>query len=324
MNWSQPQIVSLSTNGMEADVAIDESGKGVAVFQQYDGAFRIYANQWSGTDWGTPEPIDANNGYNPLAPQVDMDGFGNAIAVWQQPDGDGSNMRAFANHLTDSSWDGALRLSADLDQSSSTVAISMNHMGHAMASWRLNEGSNRRIRTARFDGLVWSAPVSIDPGSQRLTDPRIALSESGTALAAWRLDADTERRIFVSDWDGTTWTAAMAVDDGLDPNLMDVALAVDDAGRGMVSWNQSDGSRKRVHVVRWNGSTWSSPVLVDAGAHATYSAKVALDDVGNGAVAWLQEEDFFRVYVARYSIDPLFSDRFEAESITPASRSLRQ
>ncbi|WP_376692381.1 hypothetical protein [Wenzhouxiangella sp. EGI_FJ10409] len=322
-NWSQPGLVSLSTAGTEPDVALDESGKGVAVFQQHDGAFRVYANQWSGTDWGIPEPIDATADFNAQAPHVDMDGSGNAIAVWQQPDGDGSNMRAFANHLTNGNWNGAVRLSAGLEQSSSSVAISMNDTGHGLAIWRLSDGANRRIQTARFDGSAWSGALSIDPGSQRLTDPRIALSQSGSALAAWRLDEDNERRIFVSDWDSTSWTAAVAVDDGLDPNISNVELATDDAGRGMVSWNQTDGSRTRVHVARWNGSSWSSPDLVDAGTYATYWADVAMDDVGNGAAAWLQSEDLFRVYVARYSIDPLFSDRFQAEPSNSSSQSLR-
>ena len=80
-------------------VAIDPDGNAIVVWRQDDGTYdSIYSNRYtSGTGWGTAELIE-NNASAAYEPQIAIDPDGNAIAVWQQDDGTGTN-NIYANRF---------------------------------------------------------------------------------------------------------------------------------------------------------------------------------------------------------------------------------
>jgi hypothetical protein len=91
-------------------VAVDSSGNGIVVWQQWDsssGRYDIWANHYVAADdsWGTAVPIGF--GYevaDASYPQVAFDPAGNAIAVWQGPGSDGF-AHVWANrYVTGAGW----------------------------------------------------------------------------------------------------------------------------------------------------------------------------------------------------------------------------
>jgi hypothetical protein len=77
-----------SGNARNPQVAIDNSSKAMAVWEQYDGVrYNIWANRFNGANWGIADLIEINNAGDAADPQVAIDGAGNAIAVWGQFDG---------------------------------------------------------------------------------------------------------------------------------------------------------------------------------------------------------------------------------------------
>lgn len=311
--WSQAEIISLNQGATVVEIALDDSGVGTAVFQQVDDeGFRIYANRWQpSTGWGTPEPLSINPEFAAAGPQVSMGGNGEALALWQQFDGD--SVRAYANRWSGSGWQGAEAISP-VAEAATTPSGSMNQAGDAVVIWRLSDVANRRIQTSFFDGTNWSVPLSIDPGLQRLTGPRIGLAGDGKAVAAWRIDESGNRRVYGNTRHGGTWGEALLLDDGVDTNISNAELAVDRAGRAFVVWNQSDGTRTRTVARRWDGSNWLPVEPLDNGLNPTFNALIALAGEGSGAAAWLESVNGdFQVFVARFDFDPIFTDRFESE-----------
>ncbi len=245
--------------------------------------------------------------------QVAVDDAGQAIAVWQQSDGNLVTVRA--NYWDGQAWIGPEQIDADADKAGTTPDIDLDSEGNAVAIWRLSDGSTRRIETADFDGSDWSGSVAIDPGSQRLTGPRVGLAGNGKAVATWSLDASGNRRVYGNTRHDGAWGEALLLDDGGDTNISNAELAVDRAGRAFVVWNQSDGTRTRTVARRWDGSTWLPLELLDNGLNPTFSAQIALAGDGSGAAAWLESVNGeLQVFVARLDFDPIFADRFEAAS----------
>lgn len=313
-SWSEPEIISLNQGATEVEIALDDSGAATAVFQQVDDdGFRIYANRWqASTGWDGSEALSINPQYSASGPRVSMSGSGDALALWQQ--NDGVSVRAYANRWSGSAWQGAEAISPE-GETGSMPSGSMNQSGDAVVIWRLADGSNRRIQTSFFDGTDWSAELSIDPGSQRLTGPLIGLARDVGAVAAWRRDEFENRRVYGATWNGGMWADAELLDDGSDTNISNVDLAVDQASKAFVVWNQSDGSRTRTTATRWNGTDWQPPEFLDDGLNATYNAQVALAGDGSGAAVWLESASGdFQVFVSRFDFDPIYNDRFEAVS----------
>jgi len=67
-------------------VAMNVSGNAIAVWQQDDGTgMSIFSNRYvNNIGWGSSELIETN-GIDADLPQVDMNGKGDGVAVWQQP-----------------------------------------------------------------------------------------------------------------------------------------------------------------------------------------------------------------------------------------------
>lgn len=297
------------------EVAVSESGAAIIVATLViDSEVRATASHWIADQWSVPQVIDTQHPIEFSSNvQVAVDDAGQAIAVWQQSDGNLVTVRA--NYWDGQAWIGPEQIDADADKAGTTPDIDLDSEGNAVAIWRLSDGSTRRIETADFDGSDWSGSVAIDPGSQRLTGPRVGLAGNGKAVATWRLDASGNRRVYGNTRHDGAWGEALLLDDGGDTNISNAELAVDRAGRAFVVWNQSDGTRTRTVARRWDGSTWLPLELLDNGLNPTFSAQIALAGDGSGAAAWLESVNGeLQVFVARFDFDPIFADRFEAAS----------
>jgi hypothetical protein len=76
-------------------IAVDSVGNAIAVWNQSDGTRNnIWANRFNGTSWGTAELLETDNADGAFSPQIAFDSSGNAIAVWNQSDGNRVNIYA--------------------------------------------------------------------------------------------------------------------------------------------------------------------------------------------------------------------------------------
>jgi uncharacterized protein YheU (UPF0270 family) len=94
--WTHPEDLddNISQNGQDAypsQVAMDDSGNAVIVWEQSDGInWQIFKSEYRDGVWTHPEDLDdhiSQNGQDAYPSQVAMDDSGNAVIVWNQPDG---------------------------------------------------------------------------------------------------------------------------------------------------------------------------------------------------------------------------------------------
>ena len=176
------------------------------------------------------------------------------------------------------------------------VEVGFSGAGDAVAVWSgAPAGGARAYASARPKGGAWSAPAMIDGGFGNTYDTRLAVSSGGGAVAVWGYQASGEFRLAANRLAAGGWDpAAQRVDAG-GGNVLEHRVAIDDAGRAVVAWEQYDnstGSLRNVIRVSFNGGgTWSAPTLVAVG----YQPAVAVDRLGKGYVAWLDGD---RTWVA--------------------------
>jgi hypothetical protein len=100
-SWStaaQIEIPAPFTDDVEARVAFAPNGNAIAVWTQSaarrgGGPSNIVSSRYTaGGAWSAAELIEKDNAGNATAPQIAIDGNGNALAVWQQSDGTRDNI----------------------------------------------------------------------------------------------------------------------------------------------------------------------------------------------------------------------------------------
>src|SRR5436309_1635117 len=92
--WSAPDDLSLAgTVGFNSQVAVDDGGNAVVVWQRFDGAnWRVQARARDAGGAVSAVQTLSDAGQHATQPQVAMDAAGNAVVAWQRFDG--SNLRA--------------------------------------------------------------------------------------------------------------------------------------------------------------------------------------------------------------------------------------
>ena len=131
---SAERIENGADNAFGPALAMDRSGNGVAVFTQFDGTvFNAWANRYAvGSGWGTPVLLENQPG-GPIALDVAMDAFGNAVAVWHQFDGTRTNIWS-NRYAVGTSWGAETVVEIDV-ASARNPQVALDADGNAMAVW---------------------------------------------------------------------------------------------------------------------------------------------------------------------------------------------
>jgi len=88
--WGSAVLIETDNAGhaFEAEIAFDDNGNALAVWQQSDGTrSNIWVNRFDGSSWGSATLIESDNAGSAGSPQIAFDHSANALAVWEQDDG---------------------------------------------------------------------------------------------------------------------------------------------------------------------------------------------------------------------------------------------
>ena len=307
-------------NGSKPQVALDGDGNAVVVFKQSDGSMnRIYATRWDGTAWSGMEQLDTGTtGYSPdtRIPKVSVDATGNAVAVFEQYDGlegqHGLLGRVYARRWNGTSWtdvvpidNEAARTPGSYGASGPVVAVGQygsTAYYSAVALFLQRSGApmcftSSRVYANRWNGVAWSgvAPLDIGYGATRSIFPQVAIAENGNAVAVFS-SSDINRpdyQLYANVWNGASWTGAVLIDDGVEGNVTNPQVGVDASGNAVVVFEAPDkdyNELQRIYATRWNGASWTVPVVIDAGTGRSASgARVGVDASGNAVVVFQQQ-----------------------------------
>ena len=238
--------------------------------------------------------------------EIAMDAAGNAIAVWEQSDGN-----IYFSRYSGAAWS-APTLLETLDTPATQPQIAMNNAGNAMAVWVQPPaaGAGNYTFARYFSGGSWQAPVVISdepfasndaPLSQK---PRVAIDDSGTALATWEEQSFRVASVGLignAFRPGSGWVGDEVLHRAI---AYESRIAMDGKGNGVVAYLHDPGDGDTARVLHYTaGSGWGTSI--ELARAFVRDIHVSMNTTGEALVAWAQY-DFrggvspFDVRVSRY------------------------
>ena len=304
--WGTAKLLESLSGAVDSpQIAMDDDGDAMAVWQQYDGSVNsIYAAKyWSSNNtWGTAKLLETASGYA-YSPQIAMDDEGDAMAVWRQNDGSADSIYAAKYWSSNNTWSVRILLETT-DERASNPQIAMDDDGDAMAVWQQGDSSYSIYAVVYSDG-VWSTATLLESLSGAADSPQIAMDDEGDAMAVWSQYDGSYYSIYAAKYwsSNDIWETATLLETA-SGYAYSPQIAMDDDGDAIAVWQQddsiyaavyinpakltitspSDGSTVTTPSVRINGTTNPSASVVVNG-YVVY-----VDDDGNFSVVLALEE----------------------------------
>lgn len=190
-------------------------------------------------------------------PAIEMDGFGNALAVWKKTSGLTQTIQAASYTLLGNTWSAPTDLvTVTSPQTVNNPQINSDSQNLGMAVWEFDDGSTTIIQSSKYDknAMTWGSPVSIFTGisGQNAANPQIGFFQD-VFYAVWQLDNGSNTIIQGSSYNTifNSWSAvqnATTTGNATNPQI---------ANRTAI-WQRFDGANFLIESSNLIG-TWSTP-----------------------------------------------------------------
>ncbi len=309
--WTHPSSVTdnISPDGQNAynqQVAMDNNGNAVIVWQQYDNAnWQIFKSEYRNSAWTHPSSVTDNispDGQNAEHPQVAMDDNGNAVIAWHQSDG--ANEQIFKSEYRNGAWTHPSSVTDNISPDLQNVYglhVAMDNNGNAIIVWYQSvDGINAQIFKSEYRNSAWTHPASltdnISPDGQPAEHPQVAMDDNGNAVIAWHQYDNANWQIFKSEYRNGAWTHPSSLTDNISPDgtwAYISQVAMDDNGNAVIVWQQkSNVIDWEIFKSEYRNSAWTHPSSltdnISPDGQSAYSPRVAMDNNGNAVIVWYQ------------------------------------
>jgi hypothetical protein len=330
--WDAPAVLETRPGlAMLPQVAIDEGGNAIAVWQQHasvtDIGMRIWVNRYTaGSGWGTAQMLSSDQPAE--NPQIAFDRSGNALAVWSSF---GTSRGIWARRFSVANgWETPVGIGAPSELFADRPQIAFDHLGNAMAVWHetTSQGTGRVLASRYVRGLGWSTARRIEGGDiGRVSDARVALDATGNAMAVWVQSEGTNRHIWMNRYvAGLDWGVAQRLEPFGPDESAAPQVAVSANGSALVVWTKMFGSVGSIYANYFlPGSGWSSVFPVETATAPATLTHVGMDAAGNALVVWAQltAEMTYSIFADRYVPDSGWSGAQRIDSELPSAYSPR-
>jgi hypothetical protein len=318
--WSAPKYLQVVLTATQAPgIAVDPDGSAIAVWAQQDigssnSSFSIYAAHSFNDQWSGPILLGNGPGY-PSPPKVVIDPFDirNALAVWDQYDGQHFNVYSSRFRAWFGTWDPPV-LVEHTDAEAFGVDIAEGPYGIPVAVWRQQDGINglMSVWASSFRGNssgfgLWDTPQQISAGlSLGITSARVAVDPAGNATAVWGEGYIWANRYTVNS---NSWGTAQLIESNVG-DAVAPAITMDAGGNAIAVWMQNAGfgTNYSIYANRYAqgsgpGSGWGiSQLLEFDNAGGAFNPGVGADSNGNAIALWCQNDGVrFNVQQNQYS-----------------------
>ena len=279
-------------------VAVDDAGNAVAVWQQSDGTLTniMYNRYVVGSGWSLiGQPVDNDDTGSTADPQVAVDSSGNAIAVWRQR---GIAYRdIFASrYAVGTGWSTPELVDIQDEGYAEDPQVAMNGAGNAVAVWHQKEDNNTEASANIWAsyytvGPGWSTAELIETTTGQANYPKVAIDNAGNALAVWQQSDGANRHIWANRYAaGTGWAVAELIETEPDEDAIAPQIAMNGAGDALVVWEQNSSSP---YWDAWAnhytvGAGWGTAELIESNNSVLGTSEIAIDGAGNGLAVWTQ------------------------------------
>lgn len=263
--------------------------------------FTIESHAAFSLTWGSPSTqLDSppSIGDSDLNATVDIDPYGNAVAVWSRTTDTGAGEDIWVSTYNHSTrvWKVPAKISGG--GTAENPAVSMDAAGNATIMWEEGFPTQIMSRTLSAKG-VWTPPLSqgpdfIHPSKNAQIAPQIAVDRAGEVLAIWMeyykgmYHIHSSQRPF-----GQPWNYMGAISSGLHSAHLHftTSLAINESGSAVAVWHESNDSTglAEVHGAQYINCAWGSPLLIASKADCQcLFPTVGIDAVGDSVIAWNQ------------------------------------
>ncbi len=213
--------------------AVDAQGHTLAVWEQFDGErFNIWANRKTlGVGWDVAQLIETDNTGSAYNPRVAVDSQGNAVAVWQQFDGQHSRIAA-NRYMVGTGWSTAQWIDAPNSLEAHAPQVSFDSHGNAVAVWQHKQGQRTRIAAnLLLNGAGWGQAAPIENGNGYASAPHFASDTQGHLLALWQLQGakdttiHTKRYLAGAGWGSDHVVKTARADESYPPTVLTTAFS---------------------------------------------------------------------------------------------------
>ncbi|MEK7747941.1 MAG: M12 family metallo-peptidase [Nitrospirota bacterium] len=257
---------------------------------------------------GTATLIETDDSGKANSPRVGVDSQGNAIAIWQQLDGQESYILA-SQYVKGAVWESTTIISEQNTGNASFPKVAVNANGNIMAIWQQADKKRNDIWARSFvPGTGWETSVLIetnDTGTALF--PQVALDSEGNAIAIWqqankkRMDIWANR--FVA---GTGWETPVLIETNNTGSASLPQVGVDSNGNAMAIWQQSNKKRMDIWANRFiSGIGWETPTLIETrDIGSALVPQIAVDPKGNAMAVWQQSDSKKKsIWANRYTVN---------------------
>jgi hypothetical protein len=214
-----------------------------------------------------------------------IDASGNAVSIWEEFDGENTNIQV-ATLSKGGSWsDPVVLSSAPGNYNQANPQISVNLLGYAVAVWEeFNETSVVKASTMQVSGN-WSAPVAISlPTFSGSQSPQIAVDLAGNAVAVWARHNGSFNVVQASTLCGNRWSTPIDIS----PTNADSSspqVGVDVFGNAVAIWTEINHQIIQGASLPFGGA-WSVFTNISSMSDLSNRPQVAVDPAGNAVATW--------------------------------------
>jgi len=249
--WGTPTLIENNDSGYSVDprIAMDASGNAMVVWFRSDGTrYSIWSNCFTvatGT-WGTETLLETDDAGDAQYPQIAIDAFGNAMAIWFQFDGTRNSIYACRYSAALGIWGAVTPVETDNAGDAGYPKIAFDATGNVMAVWHQSDGTRTNIWSSRYTKSTgtWSVPTLLETDNAGdAIYPQIAIDGAGNTVAVWSQYDGSFNNIYSNRYTasiGTWGTPALLETDSRGPAYVH-HIAMDFSGNAVVVWNQYDG-----------------------------------------------------------------------------------
>ena len=298
-DWSPPTELSLRLS-TQPQIAVDTLGNATAIWRSVDEANYVIQATTKPANGAWPSPLNVSilslieeDGFDP---QIVIDAFGNATAIWSGDDRENmiikSSTKPFGGNWTPPSQVASLSLPAS---SACDPQIAVDPAGNLTAVWQRFNGENTIVQAStKLFGGSWTSPFLVtnlsQPGENG-DNSQVVVDAAGNATAIWTITEGTNGIIqastkpFGGNWEPPI-NLSLSGEDVFQPQIV-----VDLAGNATAVWVRTNGNSDRIIQASTKpfGGSWLLPSLVvnlSLPGEDALDPQIGVDSKGNITVVW--------------------------------------
>lgn len=315
---SEGAITTSSREAVSPNVAMDQAGNSVFVWQRINSTFSGYQVELRRRSAaGALSATQILSGLNAGGARVGVDSGGNAIVVWSRADGtDNPDCGRGGCSLVETrrrSPTGALNATQLLSapgQNAGSARVAVEADGDAVFAWSRNDGTTgcggngcSRIQVrARTAAGALSATQTLSAAGQHAFSPEIGLDGSGNAIISWGRNDGTNpgngccERVQARARSAAGVLSATQTLSAAGQHAFESQVAVNASGKAVFTWNRIDGTTgcggagcSRIQARARSAAGALSPpqtLSVAGGTQNSSLPRVAIDSGGSAVFAW--------------------------------------